>query len=89
MADILKPLHFVVPGVSDTYNLDCPKCDEHVKQLIKLIHWFTRAVEAHNAQLRREHPRCEACSIFMGRGHVESEVAKYCSTCAQSKRRKG
>jgi hypothetical protein len=32
-----------------------------------------------------KHPKCGACGILMGPGHVEQRVDSLCSTCGRSK----
>ncbi len=35
-----------------------------------------------------QHPRCGACSILMGPGHIENDAeAEYCSTCARTRQK--
>ena len=36
------------------------------------------------ATFHQEHPRCGACGILMGPGHVEAADAELCSTCSSA-----
>ena len=37
----------------------------------------------------QDHPKCGACSILMGPGHIEKDAgAAFCSTCTRTRQRK-
>lgn len=47
---------------------------------------FCRVPPAKRDESFLEHPRCGACGILMGPGHVE-EIAEYCTTCSRTRQR--
>ena len=88
MSDPLDTMVIVIPGVPDTYNIECKLCHDAVKHQVRAIRQFRRWIETYKAKFQREHPKCGDCTIFMGDGHVETNAtAEYCSTCSHTRQK--
>ena len=81
-------------AIEDEFSMECPQCAAvyyHLRDTVAGLHSYELAVfgtpSSHGMHQIGEHPRCQDCTILLGRGHLYRSRDGFCEGCMEFRER--